>query len=147
MRCEPTDGANLMQAELSRRLTFAMGMTGFGEHVRHIVLMGAEEEVTWVYAAPVVATMQNVEPWWDRAERQLISDAMRVQLATNVFVRLGVRADLSVAVAFDSAGPGPTLVVATSINLAPKARHKASLSPTNDCATGDNGDGLTLWCR
>ena len=68
MPAKPTDHPNLTSAELSRGLTFAMGMAPLVEHVRHVVLMGSKEQMRRIHAAWIVATVQHMKTLRDCSE-------------------------------------------------------------------------------
>jgi hypothetical protein len=98
---------NLALSQSSQRMGFtaraasAVAGAAFGDHVSHVVRVGAEEEMGFVDAARVVATMEYPLPFWDEAVRQLVSKAVRLLIFT------GDR-DLAVPEHITSADPLPT---------------------------------------
>lgn len=56
--------------------TVSFGLSAFGNHIIHVVLMRPQKQMCRVYAKTIVTMVQHVKPVWDWSEDQLIRYSM-----------------------------------------------------------------------
>jgi hypothetical protein len=91
-----------------------VGLTPLRDLVGHVVSVGTEEEMAWVYACRIVAAMQHQHPRRNFSAMYLVREAMRT---THTVV------EPKRTISLDVLGPGPIPAAARLLNLAPKSIH------------------------
>ena len=96
-----TDRTHPIVRQLRHAVCRAVSMPTFRDGIGFVVCRGADEQMRRITAGRIVATVQDVLSWLERAIRLFIGHAMRSPLAA-VFV-----ADDAVAISVSGASPDP----------------------------------------
>ena len=108
--CAPTSDFNIGGLELgvSSVLPLPVREASLGCAVGDVVLLCSQEEVLWVDARGVIAAMQNVHPWRDGANENVVRPPMRFPHLAGTGRGIDAKAPITLSVLVDSVvGTGP----------------------------------------
>jgi len=84
----PSNLGNFTGGKFRRGVLFAEPPTGemaaFFNHIRDVVVIGAQKQMVWVHAKPVIALMANMQSVRDRTAQYLPTHAVRSRPPSNV---------------------------------------------------------------